>query len=29
MILNLWSADQEGPMTIYGRGPRECSENVH
>ena len=29
MILNLWSKDQEGPVKIYGRGPRECSENIH
>jgi len=29
MILNLWSANQEGSVKIYGRGPRECSENIH
>jgi len=29
MILNLWSADQDGPMKIHGVGPRECSENIH
>ena len=22
MILNLWSVDQEGPLKIYGGGPR-------
>ena len=29
MILNLWSEDQEGPVKIYGGGPRKCSENIH
>ena len=29
MILDLWSEDQEGPVKIYGRDPRECSENIH
>ena len=29
MILNLWSVDHEGPLKIYGGGPRECSENMH
>jgi len=29
MILNLWTADQEGPVKIHGGGPRECSENIH
>jgi len=29
MILDLWSEDQEWPVKIYGRGPRECSENIH
>src|SRR6218665_1171240 len=29
LILNLWSVDQEGPVKIYGGGPRECSENSH
>ena len=29
MILNLWSGDQEGPVKIYGGGPRECFENIH
>jgi len=29
MILNLWSEDQEGPVKIYGGGPRECSKNIH
>jgi len=29
MILNLWTGDQEGPVEIYGGGPRECSENIH
>ena len=29
MILNLWSVDQEGPLKIYGGGPREGSENIH
>jgi len=29
MILNLWSADQEGSVKIYGGGPRKCSEIIH
>jgi len=29
MILNQWSADQEGPVKIYGGGLREWSENIH
>ena len=29
MSLNLRSSDQEGPVKIYGGGPRECSENIH
>jgi len=29
MILNLWSADQERPMKIYGGGPGECSKNIY
>jgi len=28
MILNLWSADQEGAVKIYDGGPRECSEDI-
>jgi len=28
MILNLWSAHQEGPVKIYGGGPPECYENI-
>jgi len=28
MILNLWSADQEGPVKICGGGLRKCSENI-
>ena len=29
MILNLWSADQEESVKIYGGSPLECSENIH
>ena len=29
MILNLWSADQEGPVKLDDGGPRKCSENVY
>ena len=29
MILNLWSADQERPVRIYGGGPGEGSENIY
>jgi len=29
MILNLWSANQKGPVKLYGGDPWECSENIH
>ena len=29
MILNLWSANQEGNVKLYGGGPRKCSEPIH
>jgi len=32
MILNMGSANQEGPMQTYGRGSESvhmCSENIH